>query len=268
MSPGTKAGKSASTSGPTAAREPEIRSWNTRAVLLELDLRAIPAEKLLARHGFTRAELEDPEGWVPLRRHNAFFGAAVEASGDPALGFAVGAKIPYQTTGVVGHLLMHSKDAREAWETWSRFSELVVDDTEFGVHSTPEFDAIFFQASPGAPLAAPGRNVLRRLRHGRVEGDDRSAGPHRVAATRSRPSVQGPPREGLRRAHPLRRRPVRASPSPGNTRQAAAIRLREHARDLRGGGRAGAGEAKGQESGRPCSRGHPEHRARAAAHRS
>ncbi len=82
MSPGRKAGKSASATGPKAAREPEIRSWNTRAVLQELDARTIPAEKLLARHGFTRADLEDPERWVPLRRHSAFFGAAVAASGD------------------------------------------------------------------------------------------------------------------------------------------------------------------------------------------
>ena len=157
MSPGRRAGKPASTAGPPGAREPEIRSWNTRAVLLELDLRAIPADELLARHGFTRAELEDPEGWVPLRRHNAFFAAAVTASGDAAFGFAVGAKIPYQTTGVVGHLLMHSRNSREAWETWSRFSDLVVDDTEFGVRSTPGFDAVFFRRPPALlPLPLDG----------------------------------------------------------------------------------------------------------------
>jgi AraC-like DNA-binding protein len=140
-----------------AAREPQIRSWNTRAVLQELDARAIPAEKLLARHGFTRAELEDPEGWVPLRRHNAFFGAAVEASGDPTFGFAVGDRIPYQATGVVGHCAALSRDVREAWETWSRFSDLVVDDTEYGLRSTPEFDAIFFRRPPALlPLPLDG----------------------------------------------------------------------------------------------------------------
>ena len=159
MSPGRKAGRSASATGPTAAREPEIRSWNTRAVLQELDARTIPAEKLLARHGFTRAELEDPERWVPLRRHNAFFGAAVAASGDPAFGFAVGARIPYQATGVVGHCAALSRDMREAWETWSRFSDLVVDDTEYGVRSTPEFDAIFFRRPPALrPLPLDGQS--------------------------------------------------------------------------------------------------------------
>ena len=154
MRPGRRDRKSGNPARPTAAREPEIRSWNTRAVLQELDARAIPAEKLLARHGFTRAELEDPEGWVPLRRHNAFFGAAVEASGDPAFGFAVGARIPYQATGVIGHCAALSRDVREAWETWGRFSDLVVDDTEYGVRATPEFDAIFFRR-PLALLPLP-----------------------------------------------------------------------------------------------------------------
>ncbi len=117
-------------------------------MLLELDSRAMPADELLARHGFTRAEMEDPEGWLTLRRHNALFTAAVTASGDPAFAFAVGARIPYQSMGVVGHVLALSRDVREAFETWRRYSDLVVDDTEFGVLSTPEFDAIFFRRPP------------------------------------------------------------------------------------------------------------------------
>ncbi|MEI7704421.1 MAG: AraC family transcriptional regulator ligand-binding domain-containing protein [Deltaproteobacteria bacterium] len=138
-------GKSATTGRPTSLRDPQIRSWESRAVLLELDSRSIPAEELLSGCGFTRADLEDPEGWVPLRRHHALFIAAAEASGDPAFAFAVGARIPYQSMGVLGHVFGLSKDVREGFEAWSRFSDLVVDDTEFGILSTPVFDAIFYR---------------------------------------------------------------------------------------------------------------------------
>ena len=141
-------GKSATTGRPTSLRDPQIRSWESRAVLLELDSRSIPAEELLSGCGFTRADLEDPEGWVPLRRHHALFIAAAEASGDPAFAFAVGARIPYQSMGVVGHIAAFSRDVREAFESWARFSDLVVDDTEYGVASAPEFDAIFFRRPP------------------------------------------------------------------------------------------------------------------------
>ena len=149
--------KLAKSASPPGAREPEIRTWEARAVLQELDARAIPADPLLARHGLTRADLADPEGWIPLRRHSAFFTAAVAASGDPTFGFAVGARIPYQSTGVVGHAASLSRDLREAWETWSRFSDLVVDDTEYGARSTAEFDALFVRRPPALlPLPADG----------------------------------------------------------------------------------------------------------------
>ena len=130
-------------------REPGISSWITRAVLAELECRGVDAGPLLGRHGLSRAELLDPDGWIPQRRHARFYRAAIEASGDPAFGVAAGRRAPIHVTRVVGHRAALSETLREAFDAWGRFSDLVAEDTRFGTQCTPRYDAITWSRPPG-----------------------------------------------------------------------------------------------------------------------
>lgn len=131
--------------------EPGISSWIPRAVLLELESRGIDAAPLLARHGIAREDLLDPDGWIPQRKHAAFYRSAIEASGDPALGIGAGRRVPIQSTRVSGHCAAVSTNLREAFEVWGRFSDLVAEHTHFGTRDTPRFDAIYWTRPPSFP---------------------------------------------------------------------------------------------------------------------
>jgi len=122
-----------------------------RVVLTELERRGIPAERLLARHGLTRASLEDPEAWVSQRAHAKFFRDAVEASGDPAFAWAVGSHTPVEATRMVGQGAMLSATVRQALQTWSRYYELFLDGAQIGTRSTSQHDAVLWTRLPSFP---------------------------------------------------------------------------------------------------------------------
>ncbi len=137
--------------GRRGLREPGISSFITRAVLQELEGRGLDARPLLARAGLSRAILEEADAWVPQSAHAVFYRLAIRASGDPAFGVAAGRRAPIQVTRIAGHCAALSRTVREAMETWGRFSDLVVEETRFGVRSTPRFDAIFWTRPPALP---------------------------------------------------------------------------------------------------------------------
>ncbi len=137
--------------GSTRPREPGISAFITRAILLELEGRGIDATPFLARAGLHRRVVEDVDSWVPQRAHAALYRLAIEASGDPAFGVAVGRRVPIQVMRVAGHCAALSSTVREAMETWGRFSDLVAEETRFGVRSTPRLDAVFWTRPPALP---------------------------------------------------------------------------------------------------------------------
>jgi len=120
-------------------------------VLLELEARGIEGGPLLARAGLSRESVEDVDAWLPQGAHAAFYRLAIAASGDPAFGVAVGRRAPIQVMQVAGHCAALSSTVREAMETWGRFSDLVAEETRFGVRSTPRFDAVFWTRPPALP---------------------------------------------------------------------------------------------------------------------
>jgi AraC-like DNA-binding protein len=138
------------------SRELGISAWITRAVLQELESRGIEGDPLLARHGLTRKKLVDPDAWVPLSRHRAFYREAIRASRDNAFQIAVGRRVPVHVTRVAGYCAAYSRTLREACENFGRFAELVVDGAEHGIQTTKDFDAVLVHRPASAQLPEDG----------------------------------------------------------------------------------------------------------------
>ena len=128
---------------PRKKRAYGISSWLTRAVLHELEGHVVPADALLKRRRLKRADILDPDGWVPLASHRAFYRDAIDASGDPLFQIKVGRRVPVHVTRIVGHRAAASGTLREAMESFGRFAELLVDGSDVGVRSTSRFDAVY-----------------------------------------------------------------------------------------------------------------------------
>jgi hypothetical protein len=110
---------------PRKQRAYGISSWITRAVLQELEAGGVPADGLLKRYRLDRSNILDPDGWVPLASHRAFYRDAIAASGDPTFQVKVGRRVPVHVTRAAGYCAAVSSTLGEAMEAFGRLSELV-----------------------------------------------------------------------------------------------------------------------------------------------
>ena len=141
---------------PGRRRDFGISAWITRAVLQELESRGIDAEPLLSRTRLDRRKLMEPDAWVPHTRHRAFYRAAIQASRDPAFAVGVGRRVPVHLTRVAGYCAARSKDLKEAYETFGRYAQLVVDGSKLGTRRAAGYDAVFAHRPESAPLFEDG----------------------------------------------------------------------------------------------------------------
>jgi AraC-like DNA-binding protein len=141
---------------PRKKRAYGISSWITRAVLQELEARGVPADVLLKRHGLDRADLLDPDGWIPLAAHRAFYRDAIAASGDPTFQAKVGRRVPVHVTRAAGYCAAVSSTLGEAMEAFGRFSELLVDGSRVGTLRSPRRDVVFARRPEVFPVPEDG----------------------------------------------------------------------------------------------------------------
>jgi AraC-like DNA-binding protein len=80
------------------------------------------ADKLLAAHGLSRAQLADPYAPIPLNHYVALFETAALALGDPAIGLKLGLAVRPADLGPLGLLFTAAPTPRAAV---ARFSELL-----------------------------------------------------------------------------------------------------------------------------------------------
>src|SRR5882757_10531453 len=67
-----------------------VRASVLGPIVAGLDERGADADTLLQRHGFRRAQFDDPYAMLPLARYVAFFEAAAAFVGDPCFGLRIG----------------------------------------------------------------------------------------------------------------------------------------------------------------------------------
>ncbi|HEX4446964.1 MAG TPA: AraC family transcriptional regulator ligand-binding domain-containing protein [Polyangiaceae bacterium] len=110
--------------GPTLAPAPPMTVPGSYALhLMQLvDRWSIPAEELLAGHGLTATELEDPSLRIPLQTMNALVARARTLTDEPGLGFYMGLSKRISVYGYLGFAMMNAATLRETLELAARFT--------------------------------------------------------------------------------------------------------------------------------------------------
>ncbi len=98
-----------------------------RALVEQLNRVGIAPSVFAERAGFTLDELEDPMRRMDLPRYDHAQRAALELSGDPALGLHLGEGAPPAAFNLVGPLTTHCRTVRECLDVALRYYPLVAD---------------------------------------------------------------------------------------------------------------------------------------------
>ena len=106
--------------------EPTIAAGAARALLEFAASRGASRGALAERSRIGQAELQDPDGRVPLAKYAALMRAGKELCDDPALALHFG-ESPYAETGVSCVIGGFAETGAEAFALWNRYSRLEVD---------------------------------------------------------------------------------------------------------------------------------------------
>ncbi|MEY4514896.1 MAG: hypothetical protein RLZZ450_7018 [Pseudomonadota bacterium] len=108
-----------------------------RALVSELENRGLRAERVLRAGGLERSALERPAHGVRFREFDRMVRQALELSGDPALGLALGMHAPESMLNVLGMLLVTSRTIREACTLLQSYGALVAGGLSWQLSTLP-----------------------------------------------------------------------------------------------------------------------------------
>ncbi|MET0283611.1 MAG: AraC family transcriptional regulator [Polyangiales bacterium] len=126
-----------------------------RCVLSELSVRGIETDEMLARARITSGELQDLRARISLDRVEALLELALEASGDPGLGLAMGINIPSNGLQVLGHLMSSCRTLRQAIAHFFTFSRYIVEGAEWKLREDDEL--LYYTYDRPFPICATAR---------------------------------------------------------------------------------------------------------------
>lgn len=113
---------------------------------------------VLARAGLPADLLDDPAGRVTYGEIGRIMQAVLELTGDAALGFESGYRLPLTAHGSLGYALMCAPTPRRGIEILARFWHLRGRGVLLQVHE--EDDELFFEVLPEVPMPAAQRDFL------------------------------------------------------------------------------------------------------------
>ncbi|MGJ8686870.1 MAG: AraC family transcriptional regulator ligand-binding domain-containing protein, partial [Spongiibacteraceae bacterium] len=116
---------------PPAGPESLVATLSLRPLLVELQRRGQDAETLLQPFGISSADVTEPLARVPESVLWGIWSAAVQMTGDQALGMEVGCQFEPQSLGILGHLLANSANVGDALNRWQEFTHLIADQPLF-----------------------------------------------------------------------------------------------------------------------------------------
>jgi len=85
----------------------------------------VPMAELLAHGGIDPALFERENAQIDSSRLSVIFAHAVAVTGDEHLSLHIGESVPYQSLGLLGYLLVHTRSVGEMLERFHRFQKLV-----------------------------------------------------------------------------------------------------------------------------------------------
>ncbi|MET0343877.1 MAG: AraC family transcriptional regulator [Polyangiales bacterium] len=117
-----------------------------RGLVAEFENRGLDAAALLRRSEIDARRLEDIRQMLHPEESHRLAKQAVELSGDPALGLAVGASETEGTFQVFGHLLRAQRNVRDAFAVHKRYASLVARGPVWNL--TESGDLAYFTLTP------------------------------------------------------------------------------------------------------------------------
>ncbi|MDP6430169.1 MAG: AraC family transcriptional regulator [Rhodospirillales bacterium] len=107
--------------GATRKRIPTIVATIPLHVLQMARRYGVDTDAILREVGLSRAQLEDPDGRVPVPAHVRFYRRVVEESGNPAIALESGLLMSPGSLKIVGYILMTSATLFEVYSNLSRY---------------------------------------------------------------------------------------------------------------------------------------------------
>ncbi|MDB4972604.1 MAG: araC1 [Myxococcaceae bacterium] len=102
-----------------------------RGLLAEVERRGFDADELLRRNNIERAHLSDLRHMLSVSEVDLLVRDAMALTSDPALGLSIAEHAPDSMLQVVGHLVLSQGTLREAFASFQRYSELLVEGVSF-----------------------------------------------------------------------------------------------------------------------------------------
>ncbi|HEX6244329.1 MAG TPA: AraC family transcriptional regulator [Polyangiales bacterium] len=138
---------------------PTVSALQLGPLLTSFEALGLDVERLLSQSGLTREQLT-PEARVPAAAELLFWDAAVEASGDPALGLRVAELLKPGVLGSYEYLLRNSETLEQLVERAERFGRLVDDLSQVTLSRSEGVATIRIGRVGGFPVPWAGKECL------------------------------------------------------------------------------------------------------------
>lgn len=110
---------------PSSAPALILRPTRIRHYVDAMNARGFSAADVLAGSGVIVERLQDSTLLIDLRQYETIINNMLRISGNPALGFEIGAEVRLSDLGILAHAIMSAATLAQAMALWSRFYNLV-----------------------------------------------------------------------------------------------------------------------------------------------
>jgi AraC-like DNA-binding protein len=131
----------------------------------------VARQALLAAAGIDPSRLDDIDGRLERDEYDRAHVAALDLTGDEALGLHLGERVTVRPFDVIADLASHAPTLRDAFQNFTRFHRIVTDGPDTAVHETGGVATLRYQFPRGEPRCNRLRaefamvGFLRMMRH-------------------------------------------------------------------------------------------------------
>ncbi len=133
-----------------SASEP-YRTVIARAPLMLLayaEERGLDRDELMRSAGIVEERLQDPDARMPVTTMQRLWGAVIEQAGDENLGLHAGQYPRVRQMGLLGYMLCHCTDLRQALINLARYSRIVSETVQYRLETSDETTVLRGHAHP------------------------------------------------------------------------------------------------------------------------